>query len=244
MFRNILATVFDTDGDGEISAEELEKASESLKKLDTNKDGVISADELRPQGGPGGPGGFGGGRPGGQGGPGGGGFGGPGGGGPGGAGGAEEMVKRIMEYDENKDGKVTTQEVPARMQGMVGRADTDNDGAATRDELMEMAKGMTAGGGRGPGGFGGPPGGGFGGPPGGGFGGPPGGGPPGGGPPGGGPPGGGAGGFVERMFEFDADKDGKLSREELAVMAERFQGGRGGPGQGQGGPPRRPRLEE
>ena len=68
----------DLNKDGVIDAEELAKASESLKKLDKNGDGKITEDEYRPQR-PGGPGGQGG-RPDGQGGPG----AGPGGRGPGG----------------------------------------------------------------------------------------------------------------------------------------------------------------
>jgi Ca2+-binding EF-hand superfamily protein len=38
----------DADGDGEISAKELENATAALKKLDTDKDGKLSAAELRP----------------------------------------------------------------------------------------------------------------------------------------------------------------------------------------------------
>ena len=61
----------DLNKDGTIDADELAKASESLKKLDKNGDGKITPEEYRPQrpGGPGGEGRRGG--PGGQGGPGG-----------------------------------------------------------------------------------------------------------------------------------------------------------------------------
>lgn len=49
--------------------------------------------------------------------------------------------------------------------------------------------------------------------------------------------------FLEHAMEFDADKDGKLNREELTQfaksMAER-RGGPGGPPDGQGGPGRGP----
>lgn len=38
----------DTDANGEISAEELAKATESLKKLDANEDGKLDREELRP----------------------------------------------------------------------------------------------------------------------------------------------------------------------------------------------------
>lgn len=52
----------DTNGDGELSAEELAAAGQSLQKLDKNNDGKLSREELRPtppgRGGPGGPGGF------------------------------------------------------------------------------------------------------------------------------------------------------------------------------------------
>ncbi len=42
-----LAGAIDTDKDGTISAEELAKASASLKSLDKNGDGTISLDEIR-----------------------------------------------------------------------------------------------------------------------------------------------------------------------------------------------------
>ena len=50
----------DLDKNGEISSDELSKASESLAKLDKNKDGKLTEAELRPQfdgRGPGAPGG-------------------------------------------------------------------------------------------------------------------------------------------------------------------------------------------
>ncbi len=71
---NPIIEALDLNKDGTIDAEEIAKASESLKKLDKNGDGKITPDEYRPQrpGGPGGPGGNGQGpRPGGPGGPGG-----------------------------------------------------------------------------------------------------------------------------------------------------------------------------
>jgi hypothetical protein len=42
----------DADGDGTISATEMEDAPESLKKLDKNEDGELSPSELRPHGPP------------------------------------------------------------------------------------------------------------------------------------------------------------------------------------------------
>lgn len=47
-----LMTALDTDGDGELSAEEIANASKSLLKLDKNGDGKLSRDELRPPQGP------------------------------------------------------------------------------------------------------------------------------------------------------------------------------------------------
>ncbi len=57
-----LMVALDLNHDGVIDAEEIAKASESLKKLDKNGDGKLTQDELRPprpegRGGPGGPGG-------------------------------------------------------------------------------------------------------------------------------------------------------------------------------------------
>lgn len=44
-----LVAALDTDSDGTISAAEIDKAPESLKKLDKNGDGKLTMDELRPQ---------------------------------------------------------------------------------------------------------------------------------------------------------------------------------------------------
>lgn len=220
----------DADGSGDISAEEINNATASLKTLDKNKDGKLTEDELRPNFGGRGEG--------------------PGGGGPGGGGqGPEAMMAEMMALDKNGDGKLELSEVGERRQGMFARADADKDGSVTRDELRRMIEAQIQGG---RGGFGGPPEGREGGR--GGFGGPPEGregareGGRGEGPPEGRGPGfGGPGAFIDRMFEFDADKDGKLSREELAKMAEQGGGfgGRGGFGgqPGGGGRPQRPPAE-
>ncbi len=84
MRPNPIIEALDLNKDGVIDAEELAKASESLKKLDKNGDGKLTPDEFRPM------------RPGGAGGPGGGrgGPGGPGGRGPGGPGGNEGRPPR------------------------------------------------------------------------------------------------------------------------------------------------------
>ncbi len=71
---NPIILALDLNNDGTLDADEIAKASVSLKKLDKNGDGKITPDEHRPQR-PGGPGGEG--RPGGPGGQGGGGEGRP-----------------------------------------------------------------------------------------------------------------------------------------------------------------------
>jgi Ca2+-binding EF-hand superfamily protein len=129
-----IQTALDANADGQISADELKDAEAKLKKLDANSDGVISMEELRPAGmrgggGPGGPGGFG------------------GQGGPGGGGNSEGLVATIMGLDANKDGKVTKEEAPERLQGLFERADADKDGALTK---AEIEKTLSAGIGSGP----------------------------------------------------------------------------------------------
>jgi Ca2+-binding EF-hand superfamily protein len=145
----------DANQDGELSAEEIKNAAAALQKLDANKDGKISLDEVRPQGGPRGegegPGRFG-----------------RGGDGAfqrgGGGGGNNQMVDRIMQSDANNDGKVSKDELPERMQRLMGSLDADKDGFITREEaekgLAEIRGGGQPGrpegegrgrGGRGPG---------------------------------------------------------------------------------------------
>jgi hypothetical protein len=41
-------TALDSDGNGEISSDEIKGAVAALKKLDKNKDGKLTEDELRP----------------------------------------------------------------------------------------------------------------------------------------------------------------------------------------------------
>ncbi len=136
---NPIMAALDADQDGTLSASEIANAAAALKKLDKNSDGKISGDEMRPQRGPGGERGGRGGERGGRG----GGF----GGGPGGPGGGGSFADRLMEFDENKDGKITASELPERMSRILDRADTNKDGALSKDEIDAMARNFGGGGG-------------------------------------------------------------------------------------------------
>ena len=62
----------------------------------------------------------------------------------------DDVVERIMAFDKNKDGKVTKDELPQRMQHLIELGDTNKDGALDRDEITRLATRLAAG----PGGFG------------------------------------------------------------------------------------------
>lgn len=173
-----LIAALDLNKDGTIDADEISKASESLKKLDKNHDGKLTEEEFRPKppGGPGGPGGDKGG-PGGKGGPapggkdgkgdgkGGGGKGAPGGpakggpdGGPGGPDGKRPMPPLIAALDINKDGIIDADEISKASESLK-TLDKNGDGKLTEDELHPPRPGGPGGPG-GPGAPGGKPGGG------------------------------------------------------------------------------------
>lgn len=133
----------DTDHDAVLSAEEIAAAPAALKTLDKNADGKLTEDEVRPQ------------------------FGGRGPGGPGGREGfegrqrrgdepgetappsADDMVATLMAFDKNGDGKLAKDELPERMQGLFARADTNQDGILTADEIRKSAQTTAAPAGRG-----------------------------------------------------------------------------------------------
>ena len=55
------------------------------------------------------------------------------------------MVDTLFSFDTNKDGKLSKDEIPERMQGIFARADADKDGVLSGDELRTAMRG-----GRGP----------------------------------------------------------------------------------------------
>jgi hypothetical protein len=63
----------------------------------------------------------------------------------------DDVVKRIMAFDKNKDGKVTKDELPQRMHHLIELGDTNKDGALDEGEVRKLATRLAAG----PGGFGG-----------------------------------------------------------------------------------------
>jgi len=103
----------DSNGDGEITPDEIPQRVQRMMQLDRNGDGVLTREELSQ--GPGG--GFGGGQ-------------GMAPGGPGAR--AERMFDR---FDTDSDGTVTTDELPEGMQQFMERFDRDGDGVVTEDEV-------------------------------------------------------------------------------------------------------------
>src|SRR5262249_52114855 len=55
----------------------------------------------------------------------------------------EDMIERLMAFDKNKDGKITKDELPERMQGLIARGDTNKDGALDKDEIKKLASTLT-----------------------------------------------------------------------------------------------------
>ncbi len=63
---------------------------------------------------------------------------------------ADEIVKRLMWYDKNKDGKISSAELPADMQYLIAENDLNNDGALDQGELRTYALKRTAAASNGP----------------------------------------------------------------------------------------------
>lgn len=132
-----LAAALDANHDGIISAGEIRAASAALTGLDANKDGRLIGDELRPAFGPGGRGegraGFGGRRGRGE--------EAEGRGAPAASG--DDLADTLMAFDRDGDGKLVRAEVPERFQGLFDRADANQDGSLSRDELTRSANATT-----------------------------------------------------------------------------------------------------
>lgn len=72
------------------------------------------------------------------------------GGGQGAAGDGSAMAARALDQnDENKDGKLSGDEIPAWMRQMIDRADTNDDGAIDKTELEKTFRAFRGGGGSG-----------------------------------------------------------------------------------------------
>lgn len=166
-----------------------------------------------------------------------------------------QMIERMFEQDANSDGKLSADELGERGERMLQRADADQDGFVTKDEMKKMMESRGGRGGRGEGGRGGP------------------GGAEGRGGPGGGPDPGrllammpimkaldadGNGQLSKKEIEnavkaiqsLDKDKNGTVSTEELMPDMSQLQGGRGAGGRGgrgggrERGAPQRPEIDD
>lgn len=128
--QSFVFAMLDTNNDGFLDAQELDAAPQILSRMDKDADGQVTSDEVRqamPQGR---------GR---------GGDGGRGRGGPeegGGVNVVDEMVKSLMAFDANGDGKLTRAELPERFQGIFDRADENKDGFLTAEEIRKVAAAM------------------------------------------------------------------------------------------------------
>jgi len=126
---NVGVTALDTDRDGVLSSEELANAPAALKKLDRNTDGRVTEDEvpfivMQARDGRGGRG------RGEEAGP--------------GAASANDTLQTLMAFDANHDGKISKEELPERMQGMLERGDTNHDGVLTEEEIRKLASSQAA----------------------------------------------------------------------------------------------------
>jgi Ca2+-binding EF-hand superfamily protein len=53
---------------------------------------------------------------------------------------SDDLVKTLMTFDRNGDGKLDRSELPERMQGIFDRADTNKDGFLTPEEIKTLAR--------------------------------------------------------------------------------------------------------
>ena len=109
-----LQIALDTNRDGVLSADEIAAAPHSLLTLDRNGDGSLTPDELQP----------------------------PSDVATGPS--ADDLTKQLMAFDRNGDGVLTPDELPASLQNLFARADTNHDGKITQQELHALAVRQTA----------------------------------------------------------------------------------------------------
>jgi hypothetical protein len=105
----------DADGDGVLSAAEIDNAPAALRKLDKDRNGKLTGDEIRPAFGR-----FGGREPRGP--------------------DPSELVTRMLAFDKDGDGKLSQAELPERMKTLADTADTNKDGFIDRAELTKLAE--------------------------------------------------------------------------------------------------------
>jgi Ca2+-binding EF-hand superfamily protein len=117
-----LYVTLDLDGDGSLSADEIAKASESLKKLDLDGDGTVSRRELA------GPGQA---APGNA----------PGNAPAAGAPNAQRILVRLPQLDKDGDGKLSREEAPPFVKQRFDQFDANGDGFVEPDELRRIAAG-------------------------------------------------------------------------------------------------------
>jgi hypothetical protein len=48
------------------------------------------------------------------------------------------VIDRLLSFDANKDHRIARDELPERMQGLVGRGDKNQDGVLTSDEVVAL----------------------------------------------------------------------------------------------------------
>jgi Ca2+-binding EF-hand superfamily protein len=110
----------DLDGDGTLSADEIAKAADSLKKLDQDGDGAVSRQELVR----GGQVAAGAGRPAAP--------------GPN----TQRFMERLKQMDKDGDGKLSKEELPPFLQQRFDQLDANGDGFVGTDELRSAAQAM------------------------------------------------------------------------------------------------------
>lgn len=99
----------DLNHDGRLSAEELKAAPQSLRVLDKNNDGKITANEVSA-------------RPGGE------------------QNSGNEMLAHLMAFDKSGKGYLVAEDLPERMRGIFARGDANHDGKLTPEELKAMSE--------------------------------------------------------------------------------------------------------